>query len=188
MLSTYRRINNEILRLVPKNYQKTKEIIVKNSLWTVQGEVVSHPIRIDEIDLSILSELRNDARIANNVLAAKIGLAPSTCLGRVKALDRAGVIRGYTTVIDEKLLGVTVNAMISVVIAPVARDRLLSSARTLKDLPEVKDVFVLGGTPDLLVRVAARSIDDLRTFVATHLGSNRAFSSTQTAIIFEHLC
>jgi len=162
-------------------------IFVKSSLWSVQGEAVPHPIRVDEIDLAILSELRNDARIANNVLAAKIGLAPSTCLGRVKALHRAGVIRGYTTLIDEKLLGVTVNAMISVVVAPAARDRLLSSARTLQDLAEVKDVIVLGGTPDLLVRDAARSIDDLRTFVATHLGANRAFSSTQTAINFEHL-
>lgn len=158
-----------------------------NSLWTVQGDAVPNPVRIDATDLAILSELSKDARIANNFLAAKVGVAPSTCLGRVKALSSAGIITGYHAAINEKLLGVTVNAMISVLVSPAARDRLLSSAKSLQQLSEVKEVFVLGGSPDLLVRVATRSIDDLRTFVATHLGSNRAFSSTQTVIIFEHL-
>ncbi|MBF6672073.1 Lrp/AsnC family transcriptional regulator [Glutamicibacter sp. FBE19] len=146
-----------------------------------------NPVRVDATDLAILSELSQDARIPNNILAAKVGVAPSTCLGRVKALSSAGIITGYHAAINEKLLGVTVNAMISVLVSPSARDRLLSSAKSLQRLPEVKEVFVLGGSPDLLVRVATRSIDDLRTFVAKHLGSNRAFSSTQSVIIFEHL-
>ncbi|PQZ86768.1 Lrp/AsnC family transcriptional regulator [Arthrobacter sp. MYb222] len=157
------------------------------SLWTVQGHAKPNPVRVDEADLSILAELSKDARIANNVLAAKVGLAPSTCLGRVKALSKAGVITGYHAAINEQLLGVAVNAMISIVVSSTARDRLLSSAHQLKELAEVKEVFVLGGSPDLLVRVATRSIEDLRAFVAAHLGSNRAFSSTQTVIIFEHL-
>lgn len=156
-------------------------------MWSVQGDTVPNPVRVDETDLSILAELSKDARIANNVLAAKVGLAPSTCLGRVKALSKAGVITGYHAAINEELLGVAVNAMISVIVSSTARDRLLSSAHQLKELAEVKEVFVLGGSPDLLVRVATRSIGDLRTFVAAHLGSNRAFSSTQTVIIFEHL-
>lgn len=160
---------------------------MENSLWEVQGDAVPNPIRVDDTDLAILSELSKDGRIPNNVLASKVGVAPSTCLGRVKALHTAGVITGYHAVINEKLLGVTVNAMVSILVSPSARDRLLASAKSLQQLPEVKEVFVLGGSPDLLVRVATRSIEDLRTFVATHLGANRAFSSTQTAIIFEHL-
>jgi DNA-binding Lrp family transcriptional regulator len=160
---------------------------VSDSLWAVQGESLPNPVRVDSTDLAILSALQADARIANNILAAQVGLAPSTCLGRVKALAKAGIITGYHAQINEALLGVDVNAMISVVVAANARDRLLSSARTLQALPEVKDVFVLGGSPDLLVRVATRSIDDLRGFVAAHLGANRVFSSTQTSIIFEHL-
>lgn len=160
---------------------------MNNSLWSAHGEAVSNPVRVDAVDLEILSALEADARIPNNVLAAKVGLAPSTCLGRVKALSKAGIITGFHAQIDESLLGVDVNAMISIVVAANARDRLLASARDLKKLPQVKDVFVLGGTPDLLVRAATRSIDDLRNFVAAHLGSNRVFSSTQTSIIFEHL-
>ncbi|KSU65486.1 Lrp/AsnC family transcriptional regulator [Arthrobacter sp. NIO-1057] len=160
---------------------------MENSLWEVQGDAVPNPIRVDDTDLAILSELSKDGRIPNNVLASKVGVAPSTCLGRVKALHTARVITGYHAAINEKLLGVSVNAMVSILVSPSARDRLLASAKSLQQLPEVKEVFVLGGSPDLLVRVATRSIEDLRTFVATHLGANRAFSSTQTAIIFEHL-
>ncbi|MGO2053051.1 AsnC family transcriptional regulator [Glutamicibacter sp. BW80] len=157
------------------------------SAWASSGPAQSNSVQVDETDLAILVELHKDARLANNILAQRVGLAPSTCLGRVKALRTRGIIEGYEARINEKLLGVTVHAMISVVVAAQARDRMLHAAKNLADLPQVRDVFVLGGTPDLLVRVAARSIDELRTFVASHLGSNNAFSSTQTNIIFEHL-
>lgn len=160
---------------------------MKDSPWAVSVGAEANSIPVDSIDVSILIELQRDARLPNNVLAQRVGLAPSTCLGRVKALRSRGIIEGFEARINEKLLGVTVNAMISVVVAAQARDRMLPAAKSLALLPEVRDVFVLGGTPDLLIRVATGSIDDLRNFVASHLGSNRAFSSTQTNIIFEHL-
>ncbi|MGP9780963.1 AsnC family transcriptional regulator [Arthrobacter sp. MYb229] len=160
---------------------------MSGSAWASSGSAQSNSVQVDETDLAILVELHKDARLANNILAQRVGLAPSTCLGRVKALRTRGIIEGYHARINEKLLGVTVHAMISVVVAAQARDRMLHAAKNLADLPQVRDVFVLGGTPDLLVRVATRSIDELRTFVASHLGSNNAFSSTQTNIIFEHL-
>ena len=158
-----------------------------DSMWAVSGADAANSVQVDEVELAILGELGRDARLANNVLAQRVGLAPSTCLGRVKTLRTRGVIEGYEAKINEKLLGVTVNAMISVIVAPQARDRMLPAAKPLAAMPQVRDVFVLGGTPDLLIRVATRSIDELRGFVASHLGSNRAFSSTQTNIIFEHL-
>lgn len=158
-----------------------------DSLWSDSVAATSNSVPVDDVDLAILSELHHDARLANNVLAQRVGLAPSTCLGRVKALRARGVIEGFETRINEKLLGITVNAMISVIVAPQARDRMLPAAKALAELSQIRDVFVLGGTPDLLIRVATSSIDELRIFVANHLGSNRAFSSTQTNIIFEHL-
>lgn len=158
-----------------------------DSKFPVPEDGASNPVRVDATDLAILVELGQDARVANNVLAARVGLAPSTCLGRVRALQARGIIQGYEARINEKLLGVSVNAMISIVVAAHARDRMLPSAQALGALPQVRDVFVLGGTPDLLVRVATSTIDELRDFVARHLGANPAFSSTQTSIIFEHL-
>ncbi|MDQ0093793.1 Lrp/AsnC family transcriptional regulator [Paeniglutamicibacter psychrophenolicus] len=144
-------------------------------------------VRLDDVDLRILRELSADARTPNNLLASRAGVAPSTCLGRVRALQDAGVIRGFHADVDPAKLGLRIAAMISVVVRSEARDAMLESARTLRGLPEVQDVFVLGGTPDILVHVVTDSIESLRDFVAGNLGANPAFSSTQTNIVFEHL-
>lgn len=144
-------------------------------------------VRLDEVDLRILRELSADARIPNNLLASRAGVAPSTCLGRVRALQESGVIRGFHADLDPAKLGLGIAAMVSVVVRSESRDSMLESARTLRRLPQVQDVFVLGGTPDILVHVVTGSIESLRDFVAEHLGANPSYSSTQTNIVFEHL-
>lgn len=144
-------------------------------------------VRLDETDLIILRELSKDARTPNNLLASRAGIAPSTCLGRVRALQEAGVIRGFHADINPRLLGLQITAMISVMIRPDFRHEMLNAARSLRSLAEVHDVFVLGGTPDILVHVICRSVEDLRDFVAKNIGAKAAFASTQTNLVFEHL-
>ncbi|WP_309081404.1 Lrp/AsnC family transcriptional regulator [Zhihengliuella sp.] len=146
-----------------------------------------NPVRLDETDLTILRELARDARLANNVLASRAGVAPSTCLGRVRALQAAGVIRGYHADVDPQALGLQVRAIISVVLRPEMRDRMLPAARQLRRRPEVTDVFVLGGTVDLHVHVLCPTVEALRDFMAAHLGANPVFASTQTALVFEQI-
>ncbi|WP_459331793.1 Lrp/AsnC family transcriptional regulator [Arthrobacter sp. HLT1-20] len=146
-----------------------------------------NPIRLDEADLIILRELSADARTPNNTLASRTNLAPSTCLNRVKALREAGIIRGFHADINLSSLGLDVGAMISINVHALARKNMLDLARTLRDLPETLNVFVLGGDHDLLLHVACASTAHLRDFVALNLGSNRAFVSTQTTLIFEQL-
>ncbi|EMQ96891.1 Lrp/AsnC family transcriptional regulator [Paeniglutamicibacter gangotriensis] len=144
-------------------------------------------VRLDDADLIILRELSKDARTPNNLLASRAGIAPSTCLGRVRALQDAGVIRGFHADIDPQLLGLHVSAMISVMVRPDFRHEMLNSARMLQSLPEVQDVFVLGGTPDILIHVICTSVEALRDFVARNLGAKTTFSATQTNLVFEHL-
>ena len=79
---------------------------------------------LDDTDRRILAELVRDARIANNALAAEVGIAPSTCLGRVRALREAGVIRGYHADLDPDAIGVPLQAMIAVRLRAGARDRM----------------------------------------------------------------
>lgn len=146
-----------------------------------------NPIRLDEADLIILRELSDDARTPNNLLASRANLAPSTCLNRVRALRDAGVIRGFHADISLSSLGLEVGAMISINVHAHARKSMLELARTLRDLPETLNVFVLGGDHDLLLQVACASTAHLRDFVALNLGSNQAFVSTQTTLIFEQL-
>src|SRR5713226_5342543 len=60
---------------------------------------------LDDIDRRIVHELARDARLPNNALADRVGIAPSTCLGRVRALRDRGVIRGYHADVDPAALG-----------------------------------------------------------------------------------
>src|SRR6476659_1996176 len=79
---------------------------------------------LDEVDRRLLRELAADARIPNNALAERAGIAPSTCLGRVRALRERGVIRGYHADVDPAALGRPIQAMISVRLQSHARGHI----------------------------------------------------------------
>ena len=69
---------------------------------------------LDRIDLRILSHLQNNARITNTELADAVGLSPSPCLRRVKALEASGVLKHYAGIIDAKAVGLPISVFISV--------------------------------------------------------------------------
>src|SRR5918996_4602481 len=84
------------------------------------------PVDIDAIDRRILTALHADARMSNNALAALVGIAPSTCHGRVRRLQELGVIRGFYADIDPAAIGLNLQAMISVSLQSNARGKILS--------------------------------------------------------------
>jgi DNA-binding Lrp family transcriptional regulator len=141
---------------------------------------------IDDIDRHIVYEMARDARIANNALAERVGIAPSTCLGRVRSLRERGVIRGYHADVDPAALGRPLQAMIAVRLQSHARSRIRGFVAEVAGLPEVLNVFFLAGKDDFLLHVAAASTAALRDFVET-LSSNGDVSYTETSLIFEHI-
>ena len=141
---------------------------------------------LDDIDRHIVRELARDARIANNALAERVGIAPSTCLGRVRSLRERGVIRGYHADVDPAALGRPLQAMIAVRLQSHARSRIRAFVADVAGLPEVLNVFFLAGKDDFLLHVAAASTASLRDFVET-LSSNGDVSYTETSLIFEHI-
>jgi DNA-binding Lrp family transcriptional regulator len=143
--------------------------------------------RLDEIDERILWTLAADARIPNNRLAAAVGIAPSTCLTRVRALEDAGVIRGYRADVDVARLGFAIEAMVSVRVHAAARHELRDFAKRLLRVPVVQDVSFLAGDKDFLVHIACTSTEQLRDFVADELSGDPSVATTQTNIVFERL-
>lgn len=141
---------------------------------------------LDDVDRVLLAELSADARQPNNALAATAGIAPSTCLGRVRALRETGVIRGFHADIDPALAGRPLQAMIAVRMQGHARARLEAFLRHLAELPGVLNVFLLGGGHDFFVHVAAAGTDGLNAFVIEHLSSNPDVALTETNLIFQH--
>jgi DNA-binding Lrp family transcriptional regulator len=145
------------------------------------------PADLDEVDRRILSLLHDDARITNNALAEAVGIAPSTCHGRVRRLVDLGVIRGFYTDIDPVAVGSPLQAMISVTLQSSARGKIRSFIQQICRRRQVMDVYFLAGADDFILHVAARDTEDLRSFVVENLNADTDVAGTQTSLIFEHL-
>ncbi len=142
---------------------------------------------IDDVDRRILVALHADARIPNSALAEAVGVAPSTCHGRVRRLQELGVIRGFHADIDPAAIGLPLQAMVSVRLQAGARGKIRNFIQQIRRKRQVIDVYFLAGADDFIIHVAARDTDDLRSFVVDNLNADVDVAGTQTSLIFEHL-
>jgi DNA-binding Lrp family transcriptional regulator len=145
------------------------------------------PPEIDDVDRRILILLHRDARMPNSALADAVGIAPSTCHGRVRRLHDLGVIRGFYADIDPAAIGLSLQAMISVSLQANARAKIRNFIHQIRRKPQVMDVYFLAGADDFILHVAARDTEDLRAFVVENLNADSDVAGTQTSLIFEHL-
>lgn len=143
-------------------------------------------VTLDSIDRSLLALLSSNSRQTNQALADALGIAPSTCLTRLKALKASGIIERFTIDVDPAALGMPLQALVSVRLRPGARHLMGGFAEELRKVPEIKQFFVLGGADDFLIHITARDTEHIRQFVLDHLSSNPAVAGTQTSLVFEH--
>src|SRR3954454_17040980 len=109
---------------------------------------------MDTIDSEILRILREDARLSWRDLGAAVGLSANAAADRVRRLRRAGVITGFTALVDPAAGGRTLEALIGITLAPtVDSDEFAAGAATLE---QVTEVLHLTGAPDYQLRVACR--------------------------------
>ena len=144
-------------------------------------------LELDDVDRQILRALAADARIPNSTLAAQVGVAPSTCLMRVRRLQEAGAVLGFHADLSPAALGRPLQAVVSVRLAAHARTRIRQFGAGIAALPGVLNVFFLAGANDFQVHLAAESADELRDFVVENLSASRDVAMTETNLIFEHL-
>jgi DNA-binding Lrp family transcriptional regulator len=142
---------------------------------------------VDELDTEIIRLLQTDARRSNRELARLLGIAPSTCLERVRALTRRGVIRGYHADIDHTALNRGVQAMVSVQVRPLSRAVIDSFKDSVSALPQVLSVFVLAGGDDFLLHVAVQDLDHLHGFLLDRLSQRREIAGFRTSVIFQQV-
>jgi DNA-binding Lrp family transcriptional regulator len=140
---------------------------------------------MDELDSAIVQELQRDARQTNRELARRLGIAPSTCLERVRLLRARGVIRGYHAEVDPAALNRKVEAFVSARLRPLNRDVIESFKAALIKLPEVVAVYVLAGDEDFLVHVTAQDLDHLHAFLIDRLSQRREVVTFRSQIVFQ---
>lgn len=141
---------------------------------------------LDQVDRKIVEELQTNGRITNAELAERVGVAASTCIARVRSLVSRGIITGFTASVDPRAMGLGLQVLVSVTVRSGARQRIAELSNELRSLPEVMQLFFLGGVEDFIIHLAARDSDHVRDFVMEHLSAHPAVSSTRTSIVFSH--
>jgi DNA-binding Lrp family transcriptional regulator len=141
---------------------------------------------VDKLDAAIVRELQTDARQTNRELAAKLGIAPSTCLERVRALRQRGVITGYHASVDLAALNRKVQALLAVQVRPLSRAVIEDFKAYVAGLPEVLSVFVVAGGDDFLVHVAVQDIDRLHAFLMDRFSQRREIVGFRSSVIYQH--
>ncbi|MFM6971281.1 MAG: Lrp/AsnC family transcriptional regulator [Micrococcales bacterium] len=144
------------------------------------------PVELDEVDHELIRLLSANARMTNADLAAETGIAQSTCIARVRALVTKGVINGFMADVNPAAIGLGSQVLISVTLRAGARSSLSDFMDEMRSLPEVIQVFFLGGAEDFIVHLAVRDNDHVREFVLENLSNKPTVASTRTNMVFEH--
>lgn len=142
------------------------------------------PERLDRTDRALVAALQKNARVSNKDLAALVGLAPSTCLERVRALRARGVIRGFHADVDHAALGRSLEAIVAVRVRPHSRANVDAFWKYALDLPEVIEVFHVTGANDFLVHVGLPDMDGLRDFVLDRLTVRPEVAHVESNLIY----
>ncbi|MDT0344404.1 Lrp/AsnC family transcriptional regulator [Streptomyces litchfieldiae] len=142
---------------------------------------------MDELDSAIIAHLQRDARQTNRELARTLGIAPSTCLERVRALRNRGVLTGFHAAVDLRKLGLRLQALLSVQVRPLSREVIEGFKTYVAALPEVLSVFVVAGNDDFLVHVAVEDADQLHAFLMDRLSQRREVIGFRSSVIYQHV-
>ncbi|MDN4016728.1 Lrp/AsnC family transcriptional regulator [Zwartia panacis] len=126
-------------------------------------------MKLDAIDLKILSELQADGALSNIELARRVHLSPSPCLTRVRALESAGVIDRYVALANAAALGLGLNVFINISLKSQSKEALAHFEQRISEHDEVMECYLMTGDSDYLIRVAVADIAALEKFILEQL-------------------
>lgn len=127
-------------------------------------------MEFDRYDLEILRQLQDNARLTNQELADRIGLSPSPCLRRVRALEEAGVIASYRALINTKALGLSLTALIHISMDQHTPERFEGFEAAIRDIPEIMEcLLITGQAADYQLKVVVRDMDAFQELLLSHV-------------------
>lgn len=144
-------------------------------------------IRLDATDIRILGELQKDAGRTNLDLAAAVGLSPSPCLARVRALESAGVIARRVALLDAERLGPSVSMVVQVTLERQTDALLEDFEKAVQSFPEVMECYLMTGDSDYLLRVVARDTAAFRDFVIERLTRAPGVANIRSSIALKQV-
>jgi DNA-binding Lrp family transcriptional regulator len=142
-------------------------------------------MELDRIDADILRLLQNNARLSNKELAAAVGLAPSTCHERVRRLQSSGALRGFHADVDPTMLGIGLQALVSVRLGRHSHDIVESFREHALSQREVVAVYHVAGANDFLLHVVVRNPEQLRALILDAFTTREEATHVETALVYE---
>lgn len=125
---------------------------------------------LDRFDKHILEVLQQDGRINNQDLADRIGLSPSPCLRRVRALEESGLIVGYRALLDARKLGLSLMALVHIAMDKHTPERFANFEAAVTVLPEVLEcLLITGQDADYQLKIAVRDMDHYQALLLNQL-------------------
>lgn len=126
-------------------------------------------VALDQIDRKIIKALQENARLSSQELSEQVGISSSPCWRRVKALEEAGVITKYVTLVDPEALGLSISIFTNVSLDKQIETALETFQKAVRKRPEVMECYLMTGDFDYLLRVVVASLQDYERFLLDHL-------------------
>jgi Lrp/AsnC family leucine-responsive transcriptional regulator len=139
---------------------------------------------MDAIDRRIVRELQANARLTNQELSERVNLSPSPCLRRLRNLEKAGVIVGYTALVDQDKYGLPINVFLSVRLEKQTQELIRTFERRIQDIDEVLECYTTTGTNDYLLHVVSDSLKSYERFVKETLTTIPGIGTIESAFTF----
>jgi Lrp/AsnC family transcriptional regulator, leucine-responsive regulatory protein len=144
-------------------------------------------MQLEPRDLRILDLLQRDSRLSNQELAERVGMSASACWRRVRALEEAGVIRGYRAEIDPRRAGLAFHAIIHVRLVRHSRATVERFVAEVMRHDEVQDCYATTGAADYHLRVLCRDLDAFNEFMERTLFQLDGIANIQTNLVLRHV-
>ncbi len=145
--------------------------------------LVTPKTHLDETDVQILHLLQKDGRITNAELAKRVGLSPPSVLQRVRALEKAGLIRGYVALLDPERLGLRITAMIMISLALHQEQPIERFRRSIQEIPEIVECYHVSGDYDFLLKVVVRDMRAYEIFLREKLSKIKGIGKINTNFV-----
>ena len=142
------------------------------------------PHKLDRFDRQILDALQRDGGLSNLELAEKVGLSPSPCSRRVKALEEAGIIVGRTTLLNQKALGLDLTIIIQISMDRHTPERFENFEQTVSEYAEVQLCYlVTGQEADYMLKVVVPDMDAYQQFLLNKITRIEGVSGVHSSFV-----
>ncbi len=143
---------------------------------------------LDRYDRFILDVLQRDGRISNQELAERIGLSPSPCLRRVRALEDSGMIAGYRAMVDSRRLGYSLMALLHISMDRHTPERFANFEAKVAALPQVQEcLLITGQEADYQLKVIVRDMDDYQDLLLNRITRIEGVSGAHSSFVLRRV-